>query len=224
MLTRFSPTRVKVRGDYMKCAVCGGTIDGGLSYWKVGNIHICMNCGYETPFSDIARIANIPLTESPTPIEIPTCVGDAEMTPKEVENFFTSAEPAYAGTDSVKVPEIFTGYFAKAKNYPDTITQVSIAQYAPKEYRGYEYKELAPSEKILHDYKKTRNVAMYISSFNQQVLSKKTADDVVADLIMLTHNAKKIVLLCYEKSENFCHRHIVAEWLTQAGYPVVELD
>lgn len=208
----------------MECKVCGRAIDGGLSYWKVDDIHICMNCGYETPFSDIARIAGIQLVESPMPIETPTRVGDAEMTPEEVEKFFTSDEPVFVEKMTMKCPEIYTGYFAKAKKYPDAITQVSIARYAPKEYRGYEYKELAPTEKILHDYKKTQDVADYINSFNQQILLKKNADDVVSDLIALTHEAEKIVLLCYEKPENFCHRHIVAEWLTQAGYPVVELD
>lgn len=204
----------------MECKVCGKPIDSGLSYWKLGDIHICMNCGYETPFSDIALIANISLVKNPGPIEIPTRVGDTEMTPEEVEKFFTSDKPVF----STDCPEFYTGYFAKAKKYPDTITQVSIARYAPKEYHGYEYKELAPTEKILRDYKKTQNVGMYISSYNQQVLSKKIADEVVADLLELTHNAKKIVLLCYEKPDNFCHRHIVAEWLTQAGYPVTELD
>lgn len=28
--------------------------------------------------------------------------------------------------------------------------------------------------------------------------------------------------MCYEKSEDFCHRHLVAEWLTGAGFPVEE--
>jgi uncharacterized protein (DUF488 family) len=31
------------------------------------------------------------------------------------------------------------------------------------------------------------------------------------------------VLLCYEKSGDFCHRHLVAEWLRRYGYEVKEL-
>ncbi len=32
------------------------------------------------------------------------------------------------------------------------------------------------------------------------------------------------ILLCYEKPENFCHRHILAEWLRKNGYKCEELE
>lgn len=32
------------------------------------------------------------------------------------------------------------------------------------------------------------------------------------------------VLLCWEKPEAFCHRHIVADWLRKAGFEVKEWD
>ena len=31
-----------------------------------------------------------------------------------------------------------------------------------------------------------------------------------------------IVLLCYEKPEDFCHRHLVREWLCRNGYHAME--
>ena len=31
-----------------------------------------------------------------------------------------------------------------------------------------------------------------------------------------------IVLLCYEKPDEFCHRHLVAEWFNRNGIYVVE--
>ena len=34
----------------------------------------------------------------------------------------------------------------------------------------------------------------------------------------------EIALICYEKPENFCHRHLVAEWLQEAGYQVQEYN
>ena len=37
-------------------------------------------------------------------------------------------------------------------------------------------------------------------------------------------DGKDIVFLCYEKTGDFCHRHIFAEWLTEkTGEPVSEL-
>jgi uncharacterized protein (DUF488 family) len=31
-------------------------------------------------------------------------------------------------------------------------------------------------------------------------------------------------LLCFEKSEDFCHRHLLAEWMKERGIPVRELE
>lgn len=39
-----------------------------------------------------------------------------------------------------------------------------------------------------------------------------------------TNDDCHIALVCYEKSGDFCHRHIVADWLNQAGYDVKELE
>lgn len=32
-----------------------------------------------------------------------------------------------------------------------------------------------------------------------------------------------IALLCYEKPDDFCHRHLVADWLRKNGYECEEL-
>ena len=31
-----------------------------------------------------------------------------------------------------------------------------------------------------------------------------------------------IALLCYEKPDDFCHRHLVADWLNKNGYKCEE--
>jgi uncharacterized protein (DUF488 family) len=31
-----------------------------------------------------------------------------------------------------------------------------------------------------------------------------------------------IVLLCYEKPDSFCHRHLVAKWFNENGFPIEE--
>ena len=31
-----------------------------------------------------------------------------------------------------------------------------------------------------------------------------------------------IALVCYEKPGDFCHRHLVADWLNEAGYQCEE--
>ena len=50
------------------------------------------------------------------------------------------------------------------------------------------------------------------------------ADDVVKELYKLAEKSQDedIVLICYEKPGDFCHRHLVANWLRHQGYPVEE--
>ena len=33
-----------------------------------------------------------------------------------------------------------------------------------------------------------------------------------------------IALICYEKPSDFCHRHLVADWLIERGFDVEEYD
>ena len=35
-------------------------------------------------------------------------------------------------------------------------------------------------------------------------------------------NGKDIALICYEKPSDFCHRHLVAEWLNKNGFKCEE--
>ena len=37
----------------------------------------------------------------------------------------------------------------------------------------------------------------------------------IKDFIELSNNAENIILLCYEKSTDFCHRHLVANWINE---------
>ena len=56
----------------------------------------------------------------------------------------------------------------------------------------------------------------YFHYYKQETLDKLNPHVVAKDL-----NNK--VLLCYEKSTDFCHRHIVAAWLRHYGYEAEEL-
>jgi uncharacterized protein (DUF488 family) len=85
-----------------------------------------------------------------------------------------------------------------------------------------EYKDLSPSLTLLLTYKEMARAGnqedaeyMYVEEFNKK-LSKMDPDKVYNDLDGKT-------LLCYEKTGNFCHRNLVAEWLIKNGYDVVEL-
>lgn len=122
---------------------------------------------------------------------------------------------------------IYTSYFAKLKSLPKDIIPISICAKAPNWYKGLQYKVLAPTYDILMKYKQDGNIEDYIKNFYDKVLNKLNPSEVVFDLGRLadkdnTYYSYNICLLCYEKPSDFCHRHLVAEWLRKDGYECEE--
>lgn len=100
---------------------------------------------------------------------------------------------------------IQTSYFAKYKGE----NAVSISRSTPKWYPNKirEYKKLAPSWDLLNKYKQDKDEEYYIEHYYKEVLNKLNPQQVYDEL------GENAVLLCWEKSSDFCHRHLVSEWL-----------
>jgi uncharacterized protein (DUF488 family) len=98
---------------------------------------------------------------------------------------------------------VYTSYFASKKFEPKD--GVSIARYA-KFWTGMTCPALYPSVKLLKDYKDgIITEEEYKERYYSETLSK-------LDPKLMAEQLEGKVLLCYEKSEDFCHRHLVAEW------------
>lgn len=113
--------------------------------------------------------------------------------------------------------KIYTSYFSGIRKYNLPIHEcVSIAIYPPKGVAVPSFPQLFPTSSILRAYKNmVISDQQYETRYKEEVLSKLNPSEV----------AKKLagkVLLCYEKPENFCHRHIVAAWLAENGCAIVE--
>lgn len=130
---------------------------------------------------------------------------------------------------------IYTSYFAKLKSLPDNIVPISICGKAPDWYKGLQYKKLAPKYDFFMKWKENHDNDYYIKCFNEQVLDKLNAEDVVRELDNLILDVTmaldykgnpmevpRIALICYEKPSDFCHRHLVSEWLNKNGIPCEE--
>lgn len=132
---------------------------------------------------------------------------------------------------------IYTSYFAQLKNLPDNIIPISICGKAPDWYHGLQYKKLAPKYDFFMKWKENHDNNYYIKCFNEQVLSKLGRLKILNDLqLLILNNIKEkmnspvwnnenfhIALICYEKPSEFCHRHLVADWLKEYGIEVEEL-
>lgn len=120
---------------------------------------------------------------------------------------------------------IYTSYFAKLKDLPDNIIPISICGKAPDWYKGLQYKKLAPKYGFFIKWKETHDNDYYIKCYNEQVLNKLDAINVVRDLTYIVSKdttGEYICLVCYEKPGDFCHRHLVADWLSKNGFECKE--
>lgn len=119
---------------------------------------------------------------------------------------------------------IWTSYFANWRKFPKEAVPVAICAQAPSFYKGLQYKKLAPSYNILHEYHCINDEDKYVKRFNEEVLSLLDGAKIYKELEELC-GGKDCVLLCYEKRGEFCHRHLVAKWLMDTlGIEVKEIS
>lgn len=118
--------------------------------------------------------------------------------------------------------KVYTSYYAKLKKIPEDIIAISIAGKCPDFYNGIQYKKLAPKYDFFQQWKKNNDNNYYIYHFNKEVLNTLDPQVVYKELEILS-NGKDVVLLCYEKPTDFCHRHLVAGWLNDNGIYCEEL-
>lgn len=110
-----------------------------------------------------------------------------------------------------------TSYFANIKNLEaEGFTNlVSISQGESRWHKGKYtcFKMLAPSWDLIKEV----NENTYSERYIEEVLSNLDAQKIYDEL------GEDAVLLCFEKPDDFCHRHIVAEWFElQLGIVVPE--
>ena len=122
---------------------------------------------------------------------------------------------------------IYTSFFDRMEIVPNP---VSIALESPLSYSGPKASWLAPKKDFLVAYKKgIINPEQYTKRYHAQILNALDPHASVVELMdCYKDNFGKplknqiITLLCYEKPGEFCHRHLVAEWLGAAGYETKE--
>lgn len=117
---------------------------------------------------------------------------------------------------------IYTGYFAKVRKYEEAgLVPISIARWSPKWFQGERCVELSPSDGLLTYYKAG---AVSEEDFEEQYIAELDNLDMLTLLAEIASD-KDIVLCCYEKSSDFCHRHILAKYLQDKyGITVTEVE
>ena len=117
---------------------------------------------------------------------------------------------------------IYTSYFAMIPRLKENdIIPIAICGGVPDYYNELWYRKLAPSWSIYSEYKETGNSEKYTQRYYNEILSKLRPDKVYNQLCGLC-DSSNFCLICYEKPEDFCHRHLVATWFSKYGYPCQE--
>ena len=126
---------------------------------------------------------------------------------------------------------IYTSYFARLKDLPSNVVPVAICGGIPNWYKGKQYRKLVPVYDAFIRWKCDRDDELYNEAYKEQVLNRLNPLDVIMDLHMLmpevfdldmrspvyTSPDYHIALICYERPDDFCHRHLVADWLNEHG-------
>ena len=127
---------------------------------------------------------------------------------------------------------IYTSYFSNLKNLTEFDNFFTIAGKSPDFYmhlwakepnKYHQCKKLAPKYtwwKEWHDGELSNE--QYTEKYYETVLNQLEPQKIFDELTW--NNTKDAILLCWESREKFCHRHIVADWLSkELGIEVNEL-
>jgi len=116
--------------------------------------------------------------------------------------------------------KIYTSYFSKIhtivreKRNPCLI---NIAKFVPppmlKHLHG-SINEFKPTVNLLNKYKMGKVTEEEYKEIYLKDVEKNLIDTNIIELLSRDEKVySSVVLLCYEKSENFCHRHILRDYL-----------
>jgi hypothetical protein len=105
-----------------------------------------------------------------------------------------------------------TSYFAISGKHENAVAVCG----RPWFYTGRVYEKLAPKSWFLKKYKKDGDEDFYTKQYYAEVLDKLDPKEVYEEL------GEDAILVCWEGRDKFCHRHIIADWLSKHLGVIIE--
>lgn len=108
---------------------------------------------------------------------------------------------------------IYTSYFGNSKKLQQAgIKVIGISLYPPRWFNGISLKQVAPTKSILFANGQTQED--YTRRYRAEVLSQQDMQQFLKTVEQAS-GGQDVALCCYEKPEDFCHRHILADWIKE---------
>ena len=119
--------------------------------------------------------------------------------------------------------KIYTSYFANWRNFPEGSLKLGITRFPPDYWKDeVNIAALAPSVNLLRQYKdKFLDEYIFKQIYMRELEDRGLTPSGVRQILNDLAKDRDVILCCYERPEEFCHRHILAEWL---GEDVKELE
>ena len=109
--------------------------------------------------------------------------------------------------------KIYTSYFGNSKKLKQAgIKVIGISLYPPRWFNGISLKQVAPTRSILFANGQTQEE--YTRRYRSEVLSQQDMQQFLKTVEQAS-GGQDVALCCYEKPEDFCHRHILADWIKE---------
>lgn len=120
--------------------------------------------------------------------------------------------------------QIYTSNYAKARKMDTTkFLLVSISIFAPKGWKGMHVTGFAPTLTLLNKYHQGLSTQEYETEYRKHITRLNNMHALFEMMARKAHG-RDIVLLCYEKEGEFCHRHILSDMVYEKyGYRIKEI-
>ena len=118
---------------------------------------------------------------------------------------------------------IYTSYYGNLRNIPRGIVPINIANITPYNYMGPSLPALFPPWWLVERYKTDGDWASYVDIYTKRVLNVFDPKE-IENAINQIASGGDAVLICYERPEKHCHRHLVRDWLNKNDIPCKEWE
>jgi uncharacterized protein YeaO (DUF488 family) len=118
---------------------------------------------------------------------------------------------------------LYTSYFSNYRKFPKPSKEVAICLFPPKWFKGFTGTVFAPQLELFNLFK---SGSLSADEFKSRYINQmqQLPPDHFKELKRLEDSSENFILLCYESSNDICHRHFLRDYLNEyKGFNIREL-